>query len=76
MTDRPIFRILKTEIIYRLRVRIGIEERNQEGGFEEIDVIKMIPHETYIPGPEFKNDIALLKLERAYKDNKGTCSNY
>merc|ERR1712198_294159 len=55
----------------KLRVRIGIEERNQEGGFEEIDVIKMIPHETYIPGPEFKNDIALLKLERAYKDNKG-----
>ena len=63
-------------MIYRLRVRIGIEERHQQGGFEEIDVIRMIPHERYEPAPELINDIALLKLKNAYKDNKGTCSNY
>ena len=30
----------------------------------------MIPHEKYEPDPDFKNDIALLKLKHAY-DNKG-----
>ena len=62
-------------MIYRLRVKIGAETRDQEGGFEEIDVVKKIAHENYEPDPEFKNDIALLKLKHAY-NNKGTCNDY
>ena len=62
-------------MIYRLRVKIGAETRNQQDGFEEIDVMKNIAHEEYEPAPEFKNDIALLKLKHAY-DNKGTFSDY
>jgi len=54
----------------KLRVKIGAETRTQQDGFEEIDVIKKIAHEKYEPSPEFKNDIALLKLKHAY-DNKG-----
>jgi len=54
----------------KLRVKIGAETRTQQDGFEEIDVIKKIAHENYEPSPEFKNDIALLKLKHAY-DNKG-----
>ena len=61
-------------MIYRLRVKIGAENRKQQDGFEEIDVIKKILHEKYDPIP-FKNDIALLKLKHAY-DNKGTFSDY
>ena len=60
---------------YRLRVKIGAERRDQKSGFEEIDVVKMIAHEKYEPDPEFKNDIALLKLKHAY-NNKGTCNDY
>ena len=62
-------------MIYRLRVKIGAEKRDQPDGFEEIDVMKMIPHEKYEAAPKFKNDIALLKLKHAY-NNKGTCNNY
>ena len=62
-------------MIYRLRVKIGAETRKQRGGFEEIDVVKKIPHEKYEPDPDFKNDIALLRLKHAY-DNKGTCNDY
>jgi len=54
----------------KLRVKIGADSRDQQDGFEEIDVIKKIAHEKYEPDPEFKNDIALLKLKHAY-DNKG-----
>ena len=61
-------------MIYRLRVKIGAENRKQQDGFEEIDVIKMIAHEKY-EWITFKNDIALLKLKHAY-DNKGTLSDY
>ena len=62
-------------MIYRLRVKIGAETRDQQGGFEEIDVVKKIAHEKYEPDPKFKNDIALLKLKHAY-NNKGTCNDY
>ena len=62
-------------MIYRLRVKIGAETREQQDGFEEIDVIKKIAHKQYEPAPVFKNDIALLKLKHAY-DNKGTFSDY
>ena len=61
-------------MIYRLRVKIGAERNDEEGDFEEIDVIKKIAHEKYEPIP-YKNDIALLKLKHAY-DNKGTFSDY
>ena len=66
-------------MFYRLRVEIGAETRDQQGGFEEIDVAKKIAHEKYEfiqnPDPKFKNDIALLKLKHAY-NNKGTCNDY
>ena len=62
-------------MIYRLRVKIGADSRNQTDGFEEIDVIEKIAHENYEPEPVFKNDIALLKLEHAY-DKKGTFRDY
>ena len=57
--------------IYRLRVKIGAERRDQKKGYKEIDVAKMIMHEKYEPQPEFKNDIGLLKLKHAY-NNKGS----
>ena len=56
--------------MYRLRVKIGAERRDQTKGYKEIDVAKMIMHEQYEPDPEFRNDIALLKLKQAY-NNKG-----
>ena len=56
--------------IYRLRVKIGAERRDQKKGYKEIDVAKMILHEKYEPSPKFKNDIGLLKLKHAY-NNKG-----
>ena len=65
----------KTLMIYRLRVKIGAERSDQEGGFEEIDVIKKIAHEKYEPDPKFKHDIALLKLKHAYNNN-GRCNYY
>ena len=60
----------RVEQIDSLRVKIGAESRDQNTGFEEIDVAKMIKHENYKPDPEFKDDIGLLKLERPYV-NKG-----
>ena len=55
--------------MYSVRVKIGAERRRQWGGFKEIDVVKMIKHEMYEPIPEFKNDIALLKLKNPYNNN-------
>jgi hypothetical protein len=56
--------------MFRLRVKIGAERRDQTKGFKEIDVAKMIMHEKYEPESEFRNDIGLLKLKHAY-NNKG-----
>ena len=46
-------------------MKLGGHKRTD--GSQEIDVAKIVFHENYEPRPNFKNDIALLKLAKKYK---------